>query len=518
MLEGLSVDPSDQESQQLPAEARVRVPVVEQPQRTSAEQTVQYTYTQPSSKSATVQNQSDERQPLITEEEYLEIVRNVEATRGGPSSPSPKYIYTATATTPSPSSPSPTVTIDKQRPTIGLSAYKKPVYQPSHPQQQYAQQLNAPQYQANNLYRPTTYADYSEKDSYAEKSRVELNNHKKHADSPPKTKYDPNRGQYHQEKYAPQKYTSFKPSYQLSVTRYHQQPQIQQPQAQALQSLRKPIHYQPALRHSQIQHAQPQLQSVAQVQTQPLFYQDSNIAYNSYQPQAERLVSAHYVSNAEENGQEKQQTVQQESVEYQSPNRYLPEPNEQKQPRIQSVVSKYQYFDPSDPDASPKEKSVKVINPPQLQYEQRQQYGEPVQQYHKLKHQPQSISQQQQQSHPQHQTLRQQHQSQTRHVLQPSQPDNHHVASSPSRPNIFISQGTAAQNSPPAGDKAHAQIPAGHVTHSETLPARAQEIRIPLTSPKRPLTQAEFQALVDAGYRVQGTFNTNTLHICCNIF
>lgn len=484
-MESLSVDPADQESHQLPAEARTRIPngdQQQQQQRNSAEQVVQYTYSQVPTKPVGQPAAEEEQSIAISEDEYLELVRNSEANRN-PASPGPKYVYTATPTTPIPANPSATAGHDKQRPTPGLSAYKKPAYQASNPQQ-YVQQslISNPVYQPNAVYRPNPYTDYAE-------------GHKKHIEVSAKTKYDPNRGQFHQEKYQPQKYTPFKPSYQLSTShlnRYHGQPQAQALQSQALQSPRKQ-HYQavPLLRSAQPQsHPQPQ------------FFQDSNIAYNSYQPQAERLVSAQYVSNNEESGQvlTKQQPTE-DNVEYQSPNRYLPEPTQPKNARTQGVVSKYQYFDPTDPDSAPKEKSVKIVQAPQLQYD-RPQYGEQVQHYHKsypVKHHPQSVPQHH------HQIVQPQPQVHHSQVLQPSQPDTQQVAVAPSRSTIYVSQGTGIQNSAPS-EKHHAQIPAGHVTHTENqpLPLRSQEIRVPLPlpNPKRPLTQAEFQSLIDAGYKV----------------
>lgn len=41
-------------------------------------------------------------------------------------------------------------------------------------------------------------------------------------------------------------------------------------------------------------------------------------------------------------------------------------------------------------------------------------------------------------------------------------------------------------------------IPSAHQTHSEP-----RKPPLPITSPKKPISQAEFQALIDAGYKVQ---------------
>lgn len=49
------------------------------------------------------------------------------------------------------------------------------------------------------------------------------------------------------------------------------------------------------------------------------------------------------------------------------------------------------------------------------------------------------------------------------------------------------------------GEKLSQQhLQAGHQTHTEQ-----RRPPLPITSPKKPITQAEFQALVDAGYKVQ---------------
>lgn len=47
-------------------------------------------------------------------------------------------------------------------------------------------------------------------------------------------------------------------------------------------------------------------------------------------------------------------------------------------------------------------------------------------------------------------------------------------------------------------EKLTQQIPAGHQTHTDQ-----RKPPLPITSPKKPISQAEFQALIDAGYKVQ---------------
>lgn len=51
--------------------------------------------------------------------------------------------------------------------------------------------------------------------------------------------------------------------------------------------------------------------------------------------------------------------------------------------------------------------------------------------------------------------------------------------------------------SPSSAEKLIQSIPAGHQTHSEL-----RKPPLPITSPKKPISQAEFQALIDAGYKV----------------
>lgn len=64
---------------------------------------------------------------------------------------------------------------------------------------------------------------------------------------------------------------------------------------------------------------------------------------------------------------------------------------------------------------------------------------------------------------------------------------------------LFSGQGESPV-SPSGSEKSQQQqhIQVGHQTHTEQ-----RRPPLPITSPKKPITQAEFQALVDAGYKVQ---------------
>lgn len=53
-------------------------------------------------------------------------------------------------------------------------------------------------------------------------------------------------------------------------------------------------------------------------------------------------------------------------------------------------------------------------------------------------------------------------------------------------------------SAPSSSERLTQSIPPGHQTHSEP-----RKPPLPITSPKKPISQAEFQALIDAGYKVQ---------------
>ncbi|XP_037036324.1 putative mediator of RNA polymerase II transcription subunit 12 [Bradysia coprophila] len=79
-----------------------------------------------------------------------------------------------------------------------------------------------------------------------------------------------------------------------------------------------------------------------------------------------------------------------------------------------------------------------------------------------------------------------------------------------SQSSIFVSQSTGIQQKPqveneqPTQDNIQQHQQAQQLYHNhQQLPQQQHNPRIPLTNPNRPLTQEEFQALVDAGYKVQ---------------
>lgn len=380
----------------------------------------------------------------------------------------------------------------------GLSEYKKSAVR----QQQVYVRPNALQTNRQGAYHGSPYVDYvPDRDIQRSASS------KKYVDTG-KGKIDHAHGQYHQE-IKQQKYVNFKPSYQLSSTNQPQyasqfQPIIQvQPQQQSPKSAPK-FHYQQASEQQQTRHFQATLPQVQQ------YYQDSNGAYNSHLPQAERLVANQYVSQTEydaDAGSNKQAPAQPEfHIQYlnpqkqKSPNRYLPEPTEQVNQRAENVVPKYEYYDAQEEQPKvPKTASVKIIQTAPVQYE-RPQYVEQPQHYKKIKvaatqqPHPQIVIQPQiqAQAQPQPQLQSQhQHRQQQQVQYQPEAPQP--VA--PSRSSIFVTQHLAAQNEN-ANEKP--QIPIGHQTISESH----QRPRIPQTNAKKPISQAEFQALIDAGYKV----------------
>lgn len=61
---------------------------------------------------------------------------------------------------------------------------------------------------------------------------------------------------------------------------------------------------------------------------------------------------------------------------------------------------------------------------------------------------------------------------------------------------FFLAQSESASN---GGEKLSQQISSGH----QGLSDGPRKPPLPITSPKKPISQAEFQALLDAGYKVQ---------------
>lgn len=65
--------------------------------------------------------------------------------------------------------------------------------------------------------------------------------------------------------------------------------------------------------------------------------------------------------------------------------------------------------------------------------------------------------------------------------------------------NIFVGQSdSVSPSASSSAEKLSQPLPGGHQAHSEP-----RKPPLPITSPKKPISQAEFQALIDAGYKVQ---------------
>lgn len=483
-------------------------------------------------------NQQSQSQ-LISEDEYLELIRNTDLARGPQPILNAKQVYAQTAT-PSPVSP---VTISAvayatpSKSVVNSGDYKKVPsvrpQSPSIPSPEYSRQISPTQTSHQSEY---THVEYT-----PEKEATGINVNKKYVDPGSKTKYEQTRAQYHQE-IKPKKYITFKPSYQVVA---------QSPSPQAQHYPTQHLQHQHALMQQQAHSTQKviyQPQSLrnyhtivpqAHVQQQSLFY-DSNIAYNQYLPQTERFVASPYTTAGHEDANEQigsqKQIVQQPEyrIHYvnapQRPksvgNKHNSETIESVSQRIETQSPRYEYFDPSEESPRIKPNTVKIVQPPQLQYErpqfvaveQQQPYyqkkvkyqpGVPAQQQQRQKQHHHHQQQQQQQSQQQHQQQQQQQQPQ-RQQLQHHMPESSHTeplpSPQPSRSSIFVvSQTLAAQNSnneqaPTLTDNSQSPIPIGHQTYSDIRQKPLPPL--PITNPKRPITQAEFQALIDAGYKV----------------
>lgn len=417
-----------QDSRHLPAEARGKPNYQNQsPQRYQ----YAYTPTTPKQQSVTIEQptsqqeaQQQHSQPqLISEDEYLELIRNTELARG-PQTIGVKQVYPQSAT-PSPASPvtlSAVAYVTPSKSVFNIGDYKK--LSSARPQ---APTIQSPQYSRQIAPTQTSHqAEYSHVEYTPEKEVTRININKKYVDPSSKTKYDQTRGQYHQE-VKPKKFITFKPSYQAVA-------QAPLPQAQQY----PPQH----LQHQHVlvqQQAQPQQKVIYQPQSlrnyhtivpqahipqqqQPSFY-DSNIAYNQYLPQTERFVASPYNPAGSEDASEQnagqKQIVQQPEYRIQYVNvpqrskvvnnKFNSEAIESVSQRIEAQAPRYEYFDPSDETPKVKPNTVKIVQAPQLQYERPQFVGvEPQQPYYqkKVKYQPGGPAQQQQLQQQQQQTMK----------------------------------------------------------------------------------------------------------------
>lgn len=537
-----------QDSRHLPAEARTKTTYHQNQSPQRYKSIEQPTNQEP-------QQQQSQAQ-VISEDEYLELIRNTELARG-PQAVGVKQIYTQSATQ-SPVSPvtlSAIAYVTPSKSTFNIGDYKK--FSSARPQ---APSVQSPQYTRQLVPTQAGYpADYSHVEyTPAEKEVVtRINGNKKYADSNSKVKYDQTHGQYHQEVKS-KKYITFKPQQYQSLAQspltqqyapQHIQNQHLMVQQQSVQQGQPKIIYQPqSLRnyqtivpqaHIQQQQQQPQHHHQQQQQPHQSSFYDSNIAYNQYLPQTERFVASpynpigsddvirHTQNNLnsqfldEQNGgghkqilhQQQQQQQPQQHPEYRiqyvnAPqrtkavnNKYTSDSIDSVSQHVESQSPRFEYFESSS-DESPKTKAntVKIVQPPQLQYERPQLITvEPQQSYYqkKVKYQPGVPAQ-----------LQQQHQRQQTHHHHQVPPSSHAESLSPSQPSrssIFVAQTLGVHGGgneqTDSGNQNQSPIPIGHQTHSD---ARQKPLPpLPITNPKKPITQAEFQALVDAGYKVQ---------------
>lgn len=414
------------DSRHLPVEPRNKL----QQYQSTPPQRIQYSY----SPVPVTQKQNTPGQTLISEDEYLELIRNTDLAKNAQTAGTKTAFSYATAT--------PTTSVvDYEYSTKSQSQsqfsnnheFKKyssrtqvpstasspvPHLQPQNSQQQFVRQ-------PVHYLQPTSHyvtsgptQDYS---ATYDKDVIRVNL-KKYHEPAGKTKYDPARGQYHQEVKPTKKLTNFKPSYQYATT-----PQIQpQPQPQPQQQLQpqlsssnqqtivqsQPLHYQSVQQISQTdqsksnQQQQPQSQysivvPQSHVQAQQAYYPaESNHPFQTYLTQNERLVSnpfgqtgpepAHLQASAPQQSESKPgqpdfriQYIQHEYTATPTPTptpraRYVPE-NTPSQPL------KYELYEPNG--APPKEQpKVKLVPAPQ--HVQRPQYAPPPQYYKKIKVQP----------------------------------------------------------------------------------------------------------------------------------
>lgn len=450
------------------------------------------------------QTQQNQEQQLISADEYFELIRNAEITRTQPIQ-GVKTIYTQAgpSTTESPATVPAVAFVTPSKSSFTLSDYKKiPTGRPQIPllqPQQFVQQHLPPSVNRHAEYVVSTQDDNDKDGSRSAAAK------KYGTETAQKMKFESNRnGQYHQEVKG-KKYISLKPNYQvvgqtsIGQTQQYSPQHVQNQQIVTYPQAQQKIIYQP-----QTQSPQTRYQAVVQpTQTAPQsVYQDSNIAYNQFLPQTERFVASVPFSPGsgdDSNGQKQPEYRIQYVSASQIPQRakiltkYHPEQtSEQVSARGEQQSHRYEYYDPES-QAKEKSQTVRIVQPPQLQYErpQLQQYASsaPVidqQQYHqkKVKYQqsPSAALQQHTEASPQ--------------------------APQPSRSSIFVSQSTGVGGESPSAPGANgpALPPSAQSVYS---PATQQQQRtkplppLPLTNPKKPITQAEFQALVDAGYKLQ---------------
>lgn len=398
------------DSRHLPVEPRHKVQTYE----STPSQRVQINY------SSVAPKQSTPSQTLISEDEYLELIRNTDVVKNSQKSNSKAtYGYVTAA---------PTTAADNTYDTYATKTpfnnneYKKytsrthvpstpsspvPHLQPQNSQQQFVRQP------AQYISQPTHFVTTAAHDfgSSFDKDTVRVNL-KKYHETVGKSKYDPARGQYHQEVSVKptKKIVSFKPSYQYTSTA---QSQISNQQSSA-QS--QPLHYQSVQQITQTdtsksgqqQASQPQSQysivvPQSHIQAQQAYYpSDVNHPFHTFIPQNERLVANNFGQSGPEqtnlptgphqidNKVNGQPEFRIQYVHHVSP---TPTPT----PRTRFVTDstqgqplKYELFDPNGNvnTANGKEVPPKIKLVPAPQHVHRPQYADSPQYFKKVKIQP----------------------------------------------------------------------------------------------------------------------------------
>lgn len=535
------------DSRNLPAEARNKA---QQTYSNSQPQRVQLSFTPITSKPEKLTSQFAQHNPgqsLINDDDFLDLIRNTQNGKSDTLAPSSKTSFAYVSASPStpvesaydfgPTNRSPFSHGHRYSPRAQAQVHVSST--PSsiaHIQQQSSQQQFVRQSVQQQYYQPTAAAiheSYSafDKDSPA---RVPLKKYQE-----PKPKYqDPSRGQYHQEvSIKPtKKVVSFKPSYQFSQPQYTAASQASPtpiiPTAQS-----QPLHYQSVQHFAQDEtpintgqggSSQPPRQySLVLPQSngqniQQAYYQQQQQQVNNspfqglYYSQSESFTSGGYQSpsNSEQSNtpQHPSEIKPTSEIRFQFVHQGTASPTPTPTPtpaRIKYVPEnlKYEIYDPNGHVNIPKEKpTIKLIASPQHLHRPLYIDNNHQQYIKKIKVQPQHLHYgphaqvvrlQNYQSTPQP-TQKSSVQSQSDDILAPIQPSRatFYAAQSPSE-----NAGNTVRVQPllQSASAEKQTIASEHQTHT-VLNNDASQVRkplssLPITSPKKPISQAEFEAL-----------------------
>lgn len=394
------------DSRHLPVEPRNKV----QTYQSTPPQRVELSY------SSAAPKQSTPSQTSISEDDYLELIRNTDLIKN-PQTSSSKAPFRYVTVAPTTASDN---TYDSYSTKIPFSGneFRKytsrthvsstpssqvPHLQPQNSQQQFVRQP------AHYVSQPAHYVTTAPQDfqSTFDKDTVRVNL-KKYHENVGKTKYDPSRGQYHQEVSVKptKKVLSFKPSYQYASTTQTQVPN------QQLVAQSQPLHYQSVQQITQTelsksgqqQTSQPQSQysivvPQSHIQAQQAYYpSDGNHPFQTFLPQNERLVepSGSEQTNLPSGPQQSDNKPNgQPEFRIQYVHHVSPTPTLTPTPRTrfvsdnhpQSQPLKYELFD-SNGNANVKEAPPKIKLVPAPQHVHRPQYADSSQYYKKIKIQP----------------------------------------------------------------------------------------------------------------------------------